>query len=454
MDNLFQHQVSGIEFLLRGQPMFRGKILADDPGLGKTRQAIIAAEESGVDCVLIICPASIKLNWQLEILAMYSDACVHVVNSKNGFRKLKWVIINYDLLKKYEAELLACNFGLVIIDEAHECKNPKAIRSRIIKGDSPKARIKKGDIRHQGILNQNNYRYLLTGTPIVSRTLDLFNLLSMIDHPLGRDWFPFAYRYCGARKGRFGLETKGASNLGDLRNKLEGSILRRMKQDCLDLPDKIRRVIPVEVDKREYNLHWSEYVRERKESGRVFRPDSAIVRFTKMMEAVSIEKVDYTIELANSVLESDQKVIIFTNYNNSMDALITAFPGAAVIRGGMSDTARQKAVDAFQNDPACKVFLGNLKAAGQGITLTASSQVIVNDLCFVPGRHLQGEDRAMRIGQRSQVTCTYVVAGGTIDEKIMPILADKMKVISKVVDGNDHHEESVYADLIEQLEGI
>lgn len=451
MNNLFQHQIEGIQFLL-GKTN-QGKILADDPGLGKTRQAIIAAEESGAQSILVICPASIKLNWQLEILAVYSDALTHVVNSKNGFRMTKWVVINYELLKKHEAELLMHNWDLVIIDEAHECKNPKSLRSRILYGDSPKARIKKGDVRHQGILRENTYRYLLTGTPIVSRTLDLFNLLRFIDHPLGKDWFKFAYRYCSARMGRFGLETKGASNLGDLRKKIEGSILRRMKQDCLDLPEKIRRTIPVEVNMREYNKHWSDYIKERKENGGVIRPDSAIVMFTKMMESVSIGKADYAIELANQLIESDQKVILFVNYNQTMDMLVQAFPTAAVIRGGMSDAARQQAVERFQNDPECKVFLGNLRAAGQGITLTASSQVVFVDLSFVPGRHLQGEDRAMRIGQRNQVTCTYLTAAGTIDERVMPILAEKMKVIAKVVDGEDHHEDSIYADLIGLLEG-
>lgn len=450
MTELFEHQKTGIQFLANNGPRYKGKILADDPGLGKTRQAIIAAHDQGSESVLVICPASIKLNWQLEILTMYPNDGVHVVNSKSGFRKSKWVVINYDLLKKFEVELIAAGFDLVIIDEAHEVKNPKSLRSRIIKGDSPKARVKD---KHKGILTPDTYRYLLTGTPIVSRTIDLFNLLSIIDHPVASDWFSFAYRYCSARRGRFGLETKGASNLPDLRKKLDGSILRRMKQDCLDLPDKIQRVVPVDVDKREYNQHWNEFIIERKKNG-IIRQDLAIVKFTKMMEAVAIEKVDCTIELANSLIEADQKVIIFSNYNASLDALVTAFPDAAVIRGGMTDSERQRAVEAFQNNPACKVFLGNLKAAGQGITLTASSQVIVNDLCFVPGRHLQGEDRAMRIGQRNQVTCTYMIARGTIDEKVMPILADKMKVIAKVIDGHDHHIESVYSDLIEQLEAI
>src|SRR5687767_8661044 len=229
---LFPHQVEGVAFLL-GR---RRAILADDMGLGKTRQSILALTEAAPSGPwLVITPASVKRNWLREILIVRPDDDVHIVgpDAPREATYTGWTIVNYDLLSKHADALAAVPWSGMIFDEAHYLKNHKSIRSKLSRQIV--------DARPDAVL------HALTGTPLTNRPRDLFPLLQLVGHPMGRSFLSFAKRYCEATHNGFGWVTDGASNLGELRTQLQGVMLRRTKDEVLDLPPKLRTWLTVEV---------------------------------------------------------------------------------------------------------------------------------------------------------------------------------------------------------------
>ncbi len=433
----FQHQKEGIEFLLKNKKC----ILADDMGLGKTYQSIVAAIECEAERVLIVCPASLKINWMREIENFCED--VSIIKGKH-WDPSRFTIINYDILKnfhtieergkKYEEwelrrEIVEYSPDLIILDEAHFIKNHKSIRGKILKDLSKRFSPER--------------IWLLTGTPIANRPMDYYNLLSIIDSPVSRNWVQYARTYCeGVRfkkGGRYVWVTKGASNLEELNNKTKRSILRRKKEEVLDLPDKLITPVYLELQNVDgYANVWDEYMVQRKIDGKKGNPAKDLVEMTLLRTFIAMETVPYTIEKVEEALELDKKTIIFCNFNEEMDAFLRYFGEKSVcIRGGMSDKQKQFAVDRFQEDDNCKVFVGQIKAAGVGLTLTKAEIVIMNSLDWVPGNHEQAEDRAYRIGQNKTVNIYYMLIDNTIDTLVWDILNEKKKVIGTIMGEND-----------------
>jgi len=223
------HQKEAIEKLLAYDKF----ILADDMGLGKTTSTIIAALESGAKKILIICPASLKLNWEREI-RNYSDRPIYICEGKK-YEEADFVISNYDIIKNFhdtkekeKSQILKSNFDLIIIDEAHYISNVQAQRTKLINDITEK--VKK--------------IWLLTGTPITSRPINYYNLLKIIDNPVAQNWMAYVIRYCEGYQfnvggGRKIWNVQGASNLEELRDRISRQVLRRLKTDVLDLPEKI-----------------------------------------------------------------------------------------------------------------------------------------------------------------------------------------------------------------------
>lgn len=220
------------------------------------------------------------------------------------------------------------------------------------------------------------------------------------------------------------------------------------------MPEKTRRILSVPIDMTAYNNYWLEYLRKMEEQGKMLESEH-LAMMIKLRVASAAEKVYATIEEAENVIEAGEKVIIFTNFTNVVDRIMSHFGDKAVkVVGGMSDKAKQESVDQFQNNPDIKVFVGNLKAAGVGLTLTAATQVIMNDFDWVPSNHLQAEDRAYRIGQKNNVTITYMSAVGTIDEQVTELLARKLEVISNVIEGKTVENNNIFGDLVFMLWGV
>jgi SWI/SNF-related matrix-associated actin-dependent regulator 1 of chromatin subfamily A len=425
-----EHQKEAIQKLVENKKF----ILADDMGLGKTTSTIIAALESGSKKVLIICPATLKINWKREI-ENYSDKSIYIAESKNFSTEADFVIINYDIIKNFhdpkkknDSQVLAANFDLVIIDEAHYIKNATAQRTKLI----------------NDIIKNTERIWLLTGTPMTSRPIDYFNLLSIIDSPVAKNWMAYAIRYCSGYQfnvgGRKVWNVTGASNLEELRDRTLGLTLRRLKENVLDLPDKIITPVYLRLKSKSYENVMGEYYDWYDKN-----PDeskSLTVQFsklTKVRQIIADEKIEQTIELAENIVEQDKKVIIFCNFTDSLNKITEHFGKAAVkLDGSMSKVERQNSVDQFQENPKVKVFVGNIKAAGVGITLTAAEAVIMNDLSFLPSDHAQAEDRAYRYGQKNNVLVYYPIFENTIEGIIYDILNNKKQVIATVMGDNQH----------------
>jgi SWI/SNF-related matrix-associated actin-dependent regulator 1 of chromatin subfamily A len=423
-----EHQKEAIQKLVENKKF----ILADDMGLGKTTSTIIAALETGAKKVLIICPATLKINWKREI-ENYSNKTIYIAEGKNFSTDADFVITNYDIIKNFhdpkkkdDSQILNAKFDLVIADEAHYIKNATAQRTKLI----------------NDIVKNTERIWLLTGTPMTSRPIDYFNLLNIIESPVAKNWMAYAIRYCSGYQFKVGnrkvWNVTGASNLEELRDRTVGLTLRRLKENVLDLPDKIITPVYLRLKSKEYEEVMGEYYdwydKNPEES------KSLTVQFsklTKVRQIIADEKIAQTIELAENILEQDKKVIIFCNFTDSLNKITEHFGKSAVkLDGSMSKVERQYSVDQFQENPKVKVFVGNIKAAGVGITLTAAEAVVMNDLSFLPSDHAQSEDRAYRYGQKNNVLVYYPIFENTIEGIIYDILNNKKQVIATVMGDN------------------
>ena len=424
------HQKESIQKLVENKKF----ILADDMGLGKTTSTIIAAIEANAKKVLIICPATLKINWKREI-ENYSDKSVYIAEGKNFNIESDYVIINYDIIKNFhdpkkktDSQILNSNFDLVIVDEAHYIKNASAQRTKLI----------------NDIVKSVERIWLLTGTPMTSRPIDYFNLLSLVDSPVAKNWMAYAIRYCQGYQfnvgGRKVWNIMGASNLEELRDRTASTILRRLKEDVLDLPDKIITPVYLRLKSNLYEevmgdyYNWYEKNPEESKSLTV-----QFTKLTKIRQIIADEKISQTIELAENIIEQGKKVIIFCNFTDSLNKICEHFGKIAVkVDGSMPKPNRQHSVDEFQDNEKIKVFVGNIKAAGVGLTLTAAEAVIMNDLSFVPSDHAQAEDRAYRYGQKNNVLVYYPIFENTIEGIIYDILNNKKQVIATVMGDNQN----------------
>jgi SWI/SNF-related matrix-associated actin-dependent regulator 1 of chromatin subfamily A len=428
------HQKESIQKLVENKKF----ILADDMGLGKTTSTIIAALESGAKKILIVCPATLKINWKREI-ENYTDRSIFIAESKSFSTEHDFVIINYDIIKNFHStkekknsDMMKANFDLVIVDEAHYIKNAQAKRTKLI----------------NDIVKDIDRLWLLTGTPMTSRPIDYYNLLSLVDSPVAKNWMAYVIRYCNGFQFQAGprkvWNVMGATNLEELRDRTSGTILRRLKEDVLDLPDKIITPVYLRLKSREYEEIMGEYYdwydKNPEES------KSLTVQFsklTKVRQVIANEKIGQTIELAENILEQDKKVVIFCNFTDSLNRIVEHFGKSAVkIDGSMSKDNRQHSVDEFQNNPKVKVLVGNIKAAGVGITLTSGEAVIMNDLSFLPSDHAQAEDRCYRYGQKNNVLVYYPIFENTVEGVIYDIINAKKQVIATVMGDNQNPADS------------
>jgi SNF2 family DNA or RNA helicase len=422
------HQKEAIEKLV-GCKRF---ILADDMGLGKTTSTIIATLETGAKKILIISPASLKINWMREI-QNYTDRSVYICEGKNYSTEHDFVIINYDIIKNFydikdkeNSPIYQTNFDLIIIDEAHYLQNSQAQRTKLV----------------NHFAKQVDRLWLLTGTPMTSRPINYYNLLNLIESPVAQNWMAYAIRYCEGYQFKAGprkvWNVKGASNLEELRDRTSRQVLRRLKEDVLDLPDKIITPVYLRLKSRLYEELMGEYYdwyrTKTEESSSLTLQFS---KLTKVRQIIAEEKISSTIELCENIIEQGKKVIIFTNFTNSLQKLVEHFGKQCVfLDGSCSQPQRQYSVDQFQNNDKINVFVGNIKAAGVGITLTAAEAVIMNDLSFLPSDHSQSEDRAYRYGQKSNVSVYYPIFENTIEGVIYDILSKKKSIIETVMGDN------------------
>jgi len=460
--SLYKHQEEGIKFLLSRN----GCILADDMGLGKSMQSIIAALESGAEKILIVTTSSTKINWEREINVFCNDTTI--VDGKK-WDSAKFTIINFDILKNFHSlpstkklkegepqpimvrDMANTKFDLCIVDEAHNLKNNESIRGKIMVDLCVKYNIPKV--------------WLLTGTPVANRPMDFFNLLKIIKSPIAENWKHYAVRYCDGKKFFRTLKngqrkqiwiTDGASNLEELANKTKNILLRRLKTDAIDMPDKIVTPMYHQLDKQGWKMYdklWDEYVEQKKLLGkRTNESQKDLVELILLRQFIAQEAIPYTIEMVENAIEMGRKVIVFTSFSEELEAIANHFGKAAVKHNGpMSSAKKQHSVDQFQNNDKIKVFVGNIKSAGVGITLTEATVVIFNSFDWVPGNNEQAEDRAYRIGQNNDVNVYYQLFENTISTRMWEMLRNKKDVISIIMGEKTLSEDEITDKLTEQL---
>jgi SNF2 family DNA or RNA helicase len=440
-EGLFPHQVEGVAFLL-GR---RRAILADDMGLGKTRQAIVSLQHLAPNGqYLVVCPASVKRNWVREIEQVTPDASTVVIEGNARLDlSATWVIVNYDILGRHREALEQVAWAALVFDEAHYLKNHISARSKLAREMMNRASA----ISPQPLIVQ-----LLTGTPLTSRPRDLFVLLQLVAHPLGRSFLAFAKRYCAAEKGEYGWKTGGASNIDELTVQLHGIMLRRSKDDVLALPPKLRTWVPVVVPettgvraiKKVFDL-----LRDKSDARKRGRLLAFLVEARQSLAAA---KATATLDFVKGAIDQGEKVIVFSCFDAPIQTLAKELgPAAVVLTGKTPGAARQKVTELFQHEDDVRVLLANIIAGGTGLNLTAATQVVFNDLDWVPANHWQAEDRAYRIGQTRTVNVTYFVAQNTIDDFVHAVLESKAALVNAIVEG-EAIAEGVGGDVLDELQ--
>ena len=459
-------------------------------GLGKTVQALVAIGASSGLPAIVVAPASLKINWAREARTWLPDAesvlldgrpkaeVLDLLRERTPDKRLRkhvsldrgdtkdpeallaalehpkrLLIINYDVLEAwlpYLRERQAPALATACLDELHYAKESRAKRTKAVRAlVAPIPRV-----------------IGMTGTPILNRPKELLaqlEILGVVKELFGSGW-NYLQRYTAARQTSFGWDFSGASNLGELQAILRSRVMvRRLKADVLtELPAKRRHIIAVpasgsairliadenaasERNQRTVAGYRAEVERARRD-GRTETYERAVAKLREAERAafsemarlryeVGIAKIPAVIEYLQTALEAGDKIIVFAHHKDVIRALKDAFPDVSVVIDGSTPAlARQEAVDRFQSDDSVRLFIGNLIAAGVGITLTASSHVVFAESDWTPGVLAQCEDRAHRIGQRESVLVTHLVWDGSLDARMAATVLAKQKIADRALD--------------------
>lgn len=444
----FDHQLESFEFAMNRRKF----LLGDEQGLGKTKQSIdiaVARKNQFKHCLIVCCVNGLKWNWQREV-GIHSNEQAHIlgeyINTKGNKvigsvnRRHKdlldgrdefFLITNVETLrdKQLAATLKSMTeegtIGMVIIDEIHKCKNSTSVQGKAIH-------------------NLNSYyKMALTGTPLMNSPIDLFNILKWLDaehHTLTQ----FKNYYC--QMGGFGgYEIVGYKHLPELQANLDRVMLRRKKDEVLDLPPKIRTVEYVEMTTKQAKLYEEIKSNIIKNIDKVMLNPNPLVELVRLRQCTgypgilssTIEesiKIDRMVELVEQAVANGEKVIVFSNWTSVTEPAYKALSKyrPAIITGETQNRAEQEYK--FQNDPKCKVIIGTIQAMGTGLTLTAGSTVIFLDSPWNRANKEQAEDRAHRIGTTKTVNIITLVAKDTIDERIEYLVESKGKMSDVIVD--------------------
>ena len=414
------YQKAGIAYAIKRS----STLIGDEMGLGKTIQAIGVINATAPKTVLVVCPASLKINWKNEMTKwLVADRDIQIVNG--GGEQIPAnpdvIIINYDVLSKHKDAINARTWDLVIMDEAHYIKNNTAARTKVAVG------IKA------------NRKVVLTGTPITNRPIELQPIAGYLDPVTFGNYFKFGVRYAGAHQINIGRKTvwdfNGSSNLDELQRVLRQSFMIRRKKDEVlkELPEKVRQIIVLP------NSDYSDQIKKEFETlaDAVDETSSEDIEFEQMSgvrHETALAKVN---DVVTHVAAIDHQVVVMAHHKDVVDGIKAGLEAAGksvvTLTGDCNQAHRQNAVEIFQAGSA-DVFIGTIGAAGVGITLTSASHVVFAELDWVPGNMSQAEDRCHRIGQDSSVLVQHLVVDGSIDARLAQVLVGKQRVLDKALD--------------------
>lgn len=454
----YEYQREGICFGLENKRI----IIGDEPGLGKTLQSIGIVDTANAYPCLVICPSSLKINWQREFEKFTDKSAIVLDNNVRttwGYLLTMGVhqvaIVNYESLRKFfvwdikggkqfrlkdvvfNPQIKA--FKSIIIDESHRVKDPSAQQTIFTKGLSV----------------GKDWCILLSGTPVVNRPEDLIAQLSIMNR-LGEfgGRAKFIADYCTDPKDKTATPAVPLSVLSQ--QLYDTCMIRREKAKVLpQLPDKTRVDLYVEISNtNEYYLAANDlaaYLQEYTECTdseirRKMRME-ALVKFMTLRSLATKGKIAQAVDFIRTFLDSGKKLIVFCSLHEIVDELQKAFPRAVTVTGRDSMVNKQASVDAFQNNPDVNLIICSIKAAGVGLTLTASSNVAFIELAWTYADCCQCEDRAHRIGQKDNVTCYYLLGRGTIDHTIYSLIHRKKSIANEIMNTDDEiPTDEVYFD--------
>ncbi len=427
-------------------------LLGDEMGLGKTISSLAwTAFHSDSIPTLVVCPASIKLNWSREITNTIPGATVYVLSGRTPSQlpRCHYYVVNYSIISAWATELLNVGIRTCVIDECHNIKNETTQQA-------------KATIR---IAQTCKHIIPMSGTPIVNRPIEFFSVLKLVRPDLFKSKFEYALRYCRAHKTRYGWDMTGHSNVQELHNILMTNrvMLRRLKKEVLkELPDLVRTVLPMEISNRkDYKealtdvatwaiTHMDATKKTQEQINKVKL--EGLARMQALRKIAVLGKLDSVFAWLDDFIESGEKIIVFGWHIDVLTLVKKRYSKIAVhVDGSTPNELRQKYVDMFQNNKEIQMFIGNIKACKEGLTLTAASHECFIETTWSPGDQDQAEARAHRIGQKDAVNVWYFVAENTIEEDIISKLDSKRKVITNIIDGKEVEDDAILMDLFDKI---
>jgi SWI/SNF-related matrix-associated actin-dependent regulator of chromatin subfamily A-like protein 1 len=431
-------QWAGVRYVLRARRAF----LADEQGLGKTVEALAALEADGAFPAVVVCPASLKLNWERETRRWLPHRSVAVVEGRVAVPpRAEILILNYELVATQREALALRRPRALVLDESHYVKNPQAKRTRAVR------RLAEG-------LPRDALRLALTGTPVLNHADELISQLRV----LGRleDFGSGA---------RFKQQFRGALAEERLHWHLRRRcFVRRRKAEVLpQLPDKRQVVVPVALDnEREYRLAEDDVIAWLREQpldlSELNAKIAATLRAQRLAQLGTLQrlaakgKLHAALAWIHDFLASGEPLVVFARHVEVQEAVLERFPHALHLLGRDRTDAREATVRRFQDDAGAPgLIVCATRVAAQGITLTRASNVAFLELEWTPAMHDQAEDRCHRIGQHDNVTAWYLLAAGTIDETMARLIARKRGLVSAVTDGRRLDGDALVEEVVREL---
>lgn len=428
---LYKYQRQGIDQLANflSNSVDRAALLADPPGAGKTPQAIFVAEKMEAKRILVVCPASLRENWRREFAKWTNRTDCQVISTSKDtiLPTTNVLVVSYSgcINSKIMPQLTSAKWDMLICDESHYCKNPASHTSRTVLIT---------------LWSLSTYRLLISGTPLPNgRASEAWTTFSRLNTQEFSQWGEFAERFCIAQNTPWGLKYNRSKNLDKLQQIARDTFMvRRTREVCMaELPGVVRQNIYLSLPHQEvFSAQGAldvESIIQAVEHGLPLESDHITTARQKLGELKAIKIVEHI----QSLLDEVEQVVVFCHhrivYQIIFQALLDLEVPVVGINGTMSPEERQRSVDDFQNKKA-RVFLGSIKAANTGITLTAASTLVMAEYDWVPSTNEQAEGRINRVTQKDICRVQYLVIQDSLDEKVLNVVQRKQRDIRKALE--------------------